>query len=368
MANKVKGAFTVRFIRTGDQIYVSRNIVKIDKNGVESGAALFQAIDPTSGALSVDWKTTPTEQPCLKVAVKSAMGNAVTVTDVKWTYRGTEIAFNASPATSGDYAGWNISTDNKWAKKASSDGYYYLRVLDNVASKTIVSNQVIGFTLTYITNSITDTVSGTEDVLIQQAGADSYSVNITTSCSTLNADQESTTLTATYLYGTNAISDDEFASAWKLEWMQDFVTIEGQTGKTLKVTRSMVDGSSVFSVKLLHKEGDTWVTKATDAQRVTDDADEWQISAEPDGTNPDAISQTNDAKYVLSLRQNGSKYTGATSWSWTVYNALNTQTGSGTGANVTLTSAMAKCTPDSSQAGNYYYSDVAVEVAVTLTE
>ena len=53
MSNKIKGAFTVRFIRTGDQIYVTKNIVKFDKNGAESGGSLFQAIDPTSGTLSV---------------------------------------------------------------------------------------------------------------------------------------------------------------------------------------------------------------------------------------------------------------------------------------------------------------------------
>ena len=48
MGNKIKGAFTVRFIRTGDQIYVSKSIVKFDNAGAESGGSLFQAIDPTN--------------------------------------------------------------------------------------------------------------------------------------------------------------------------------------------------------------------------------------------------------------------------------------------------------------------------------
>lgn len=365
MSSKVKGAFTVRFIRTGDQIYVSKNIVKFDKDGAESGAAFFQAIDPESGSLSSDWKTNIYAQPCVKIGLKSAVGNSVVITDIKWTYRGTELTFNASPATSGDYAGWNISTDNKWAKK-TSNGYCYLRAIDNVASTTIVSNQIIGYEVTYSTNSIKDSVSGTEDVLIQQAGADSYSVTITTDCCTLNAEQTSTVLTATYLYGTSPISDDDFAANWKLVWLKDFVEMEGQTAKTLTVTRDDVDGSSVFSVKLMYKDGDTWTTKAIDAQRVTDDADEWQISAEPDGTNPDAISKTNDAKYVLSLQQNGTAYGGTASWTWDVYNALNTKTGTGTGANVTLTAEMAKCVPDSTQADKNYYSDVAVEVSVEI--
>lgn len=365
MSSQVKGAFTVRYIRTGDQIYVTRNVVKFDANGNESGAALFQAVDPQEGTLSVDWKTTPTEQPCLKISVKSAVGNNVTITNVAWSYKGVALAFNASAETSGTYKGWNLSTDGMFATKTSG-GYAYLRFIDNAASKSVISNQIIGYTLTYITNSITDTVQGTEDVLIQQAGADSYSINITTACSTLNSTQTSTTLTATYLYGTNAISDSEFNASWKLEWYKDFVLMSGQTGKTLTVTRDDVDGSSVFSVKLLHKEGDNWVTKAVDAQRVVDDADEWQISADPTGTNPDAISLVNNAVYALTLKKNGTTYSTNISWAWTVYNALNVQTGSGAGATVTLTAEMAKCQPDTGDSSKDYYSDVAVEVTVMV--
>ena len=366
MGNKIKGAFTVRFIRTGDQIYVSKSIVKFDKAGAESGGSLFQAIDPTNGILSVDWKTDIYNQPALKVGIKSAIGNPVTITGIKWTYRGTELTFNTSAATTGNYTGWNLSTDGKFAKK-EVDGYCYLRLIDNAASTTIISNQIIGYEISYISNNVRDSIAGTEDVLIQQAGADSYSINITTSRSTLNATDKSTTLTATYLYGTKPISDEEFAKNWKLEWYKDFVLMSGQNGKTITVTRSDVDGSSVFSVKLLHKEGDNWVAKAVDAQRVTDDSDEWIIDSNPDGANPDAISKTSNAKFVLSLKQNGVKYTGTITWGWEVYNALNVKTYTGSGANVTLTAEMAKCVPDASNQDKNYYSDVAYEVTASIS-
>lgn len=365
MSNKIKGAFTVRFIRTGDQIYVTKNIVKFDKNGAESGGSLFQAIDPTSGTLSVDWKTDIYNQPALKIGIKSAIGNPVTITSIKWTYRGTELTFNTSAATTGNYTGWQLSTDGKFAKK-EVDGFCYLRLIDNAASTTVISNQIIGYEISYISNNVRDSIGGTEDVLIQQAGADSYSINITTSCSTLNATQTSTTLTATYLYGVKPISDTEFTASWKIEWYKDFTIIEGQSGKTLNVTRDDVDGSSVFSVKLLHKEGDNWVVKAVDAQRVTDDADEWTIDAEPDGTNPDAISKTSNAKFVLKLKQNGTDYTGSVTWGWEVYNALNAKTATSKGASVTLTAEMAKCVPDATNPDKNYYSDVAVEVSAEI--
>ena len=169
MGNKIKGAFTVRFIRTGDQIYVSKSIVKFDNAGAESGGSLFQAIDPTNGTLSVNWKTDIYNQPALKVGIKSAIGNPVTITGIKWTYRGTELTFNTSAASTGNYTGWNLSTDGKFAKK-EVDGYCYLRLIDNAASTTIISNQIIGYEISYISNNVRDSIAGTEDVLIQQAG------------------------------------------------------------------------------------------------------------------------------------------------------------------------------------------------------
>ncbi len=359
MGNQVKGAFTVRFIRTGDQIYVTRNVVKFDASGTESGAALFQAIDSTSGTINPDWKTEITEQPALKISVKSAMGNPVTVIEpITWTWKGNAITFNAAAETSGTYAGWYKSKDNMFVKKTTivdNVCYCYLRFIDNAASATVLSNQTIGFTINYTTSGMNDTVSGTEDVLIQQAGADSYSVNITTDCSTLNKDQTSTTLTATCLYGVEALDDSKYT----LEWYKDFVKIEGQTSKTLTVTRDDVDGSSVYSVKLLVGTA----VKAVDAQRIVDEGDEWQVVAEPSGTSPTAISATSEAKYTLKLKKNGTDYSGTPTWTWAAYNALNAEKSTGTTSTVTLTKDDAECTPEE---GQTYYSDVSVVAQATI--
>ena len=205
-------------------------------------------------------------------------------------------------------------------------------------------------------------------MLIQEAGADSYTVIISTNIVALEVTQNTeTTLTARCMYGVKEIPNDEFAANWKLEWYKDFVLIEGQNEKTLKVTRDDVDGSSVYSVKLLHKEGDAWVVKAVDAQRITDESDEWQIKATPDGTNPDAISKYNDAKYLLSIYQNGELFTNGTiKWAWEVWNAINVKTYTGSGSSVTLTKEMAKCIPDTSNTDKYYQSDVSVEVEATI--
>lgn len=364
----IKGAFTVRFLRTGDQIYKDASIVKFDKNGNETPGSLFQAVDPTNGTLNVDWEKDPYSQPALKIGLASAMGNALTITDADWQYNGADIAFAVAAQTDGTYKGWRLSTDGRFARKETSS-YVYLRVLKNIASPTIVSNQQLGYTISYMTNNVNDTIKGTEPILIQQAGANSYSVNILTSRSVLNADNPSTTLTARYLYNVTAIPDEEFNASWRLQWYQDFEAMNGQTGKTLNVTRDMVEGSSIFSVELQHKEGDNWVKKAVDAQRVTDESDEWQFDATPYGNGTDALTKTNEAKYALTLKQNG-KAISAT-WAADVYNAINVKTASNLGTTkgtnnedvLTLKPEYAFCTPDDSTP---FYADISVEVDATV--
>lgn len=364
----IKGAFTVRFIRTGDQIYKDASIVKFDKNGNETPGSLFQAVDPTNGTLNVDWEKDPYSQPALKIGLNSAMDNPLTITDADWQYNGADISFAVAAQTDGTYKGWRLSTDGRFARKETSS-YVYLRVLKNIASTEVVSNQQIGYTISYMTNNIHDKIKGTEPVLIQQAGANSYSVNILTSRSILNADNPQTTLAARYLYNVTAIPDEEFNASWRLQWYQDFKAIDGQTGKTLTVTRDMVKGSSIFSVELQHKEGDNWVKKAVDAQRISDESDEWQFDASPYGNGTDALSKNNEAKYALTLKQNG-KPTNAT-WLADVYNAINVKTASnltttkGTNGEdvLTLKPEYALCTPEE---GTQYNADISVELTAAV--
>ena len=47
----IGAAFTVRFLRNGDTITITRDIIKSSGEG----AALFQMVDVTSGAVAPDW-------------------------------------------------------------------------------------------------------------------------------------------------------------------------------------------------------------------------------------------------------------------------------------------------------------------------
>ena len=67
--SKTGAAFSVRFLRNGDQITVVRNVV--DKDG--NGAALFQVVDTTTGTPTPDWTQTE-NQPVIQLGVRSAAG------------------------------------------------------------------------------------------------------------------------------------------------------------------------------------------------------------------------------------------------------------------------------------------------------
>lgn len=359
MMNSVKGAFTVRFLRNGDQVYITRNIVRIE-GGVEVGASLFQAIDPNSGTLSVDW-TVEKNQPIIKLKAESAKGYIATINSVLWAYDGNNISFG----TSADANGWYTSTDGKFKRK-SSGGFEMLKIVKNLASLSgdVVSNRQITYTVTYTSNALVDSITQSVDVQIQQAGTDSHSVYITTSRVELSKDAASTVLTAECVYGISAVTVGQ--NGYTMKWYQDGVEIAGKTAQSLIVYRNASDGSpyveggSVFTAKLF-KNGNI---VAQDGQRINDTSDEWQIRPEVAPGGYDYVSKSNNATFKLKVLRNGVVQSVSSSvFSWTIYNSLGIKTGSGTGEIVTVTPEHAKCTAAN---GNVYYGDVDFTISVEV--
>ena len=75
--SKTGAAFSVRFLRNGDQVTVVRNV--IDSAG--NGAALFQVVDTTTGTPTPDWTQTE-NQPIIQLGVRSAAGYPTEITNV----------------------------------------------------------------------------------------------------------------------------------------------------------------------------------------------------------------------------------------------------------------------------------------------
>ena len=331
----------MRFLRNGDQITVVRNV--IDSAG--NGAALFQVVDTTTGTPTPDWTQTA-NQPIIQIGIRSAAGYPTEITNVTWAYDGKTLNFTYNGDT------WVTASNDSTFQARINGNYYELKIVANLASKTVVSNKQISYEVSYSSNAHSDTLQGSIDVLIQQAGSNSHILQITTNRVELDASYDKATLTAVASYGTTSVSIG--SNEYTIKWYQDNVELSGQTGATLTVTRDMVSGGSIFVAKLF-KDGNL---VAQDGQRINDIADEYQITYTPTNAGSNYVAPNHSATFNLSVTKNGNTYTGSVAYSWQIYNALGEPSTSGTSSTVTVT-------PDDCLVGtgdNAYYSDCDVQV------
>ena len=331
----------MRFLRNGDQITVVRNV--IDSAG--NGASLFQVVDTTTGTPTPDWTQTA-NQPIIQLGVRSAAGYPTEITDVAWAYDGVTLNFTYNGSN------WVTANNDSRFQARINGNYYELKIVDNIASKTVVSNKQISYEVSYSSNAHSDSLQGSIDVLIQQAGSNSHILQITTNRVELDASNTTATLTAVAALGSTSVSIG--TNGYAIEWYQDNVNLSGQTGATLTVTRDMVSGGSIFVAKLL-KEGDV---VAQDGQRINDIADEYQITYTPTNAGSNYVAPSHNAVYTLAVTKNGNPYDGSVSYSWQIYNALGEPKTSGT--NNTVTVMPSDCLVGTGD--NAYYSDCDVQV------
>ena len=331
----------MRFLRNGDQITVVRNV--IDSAG--NGAALFQVVDTTTGTPTPDWTQTA-NQPIIQIGIRSAAGYPTEITNVAWAYDGKTLNFTYNGSD------WVTANNNSSFQARINGNYYELKIVANLASKKVVSNKQISYEVSYSSNAHSDTLQGSIDVLIQQAGSNSHILQITTNRVELDASHNEATLTAVASFGSTPVSIG--ANGYAIEWYQDNVKLSGQTGATLTVNRDMVSGGSIFVAKLL-KDGNV---VAQDGQRINDIADEYQITYTPNDAGSNYVAPGHNAVYTLALTKNGEPYTGKVSFTWQVYNALGKPKTSGTSSTVTVKPS--DCLVGTGD--NEYYSDCDVQV------
>ena len=331
----------MRFLRNGDQITVVRNV--IDSAG--NGAALFQVVDTTTGTPTPDWTQTA-NQPIIQLGVRSASGYPTEIINVAWAFDGVTLNFTYNDSN------WVTANNDSRFQARINGNYYELKIVANIASKTVVSNKQISYEVSYSSNAHSDSLQGSIDVLIQQAGSNSHILQITTNRVELDSSNTTATLTAVAALGSTPVSIG--TNGYSIEWYQDNVKISGQTGSTLTVTRDMVSGGSIFVAKLL-KEGDV---VAQDGQRINDIADEYQITYTPTNAGSNYVAPSHNAVYTLAVTKNGNPYDGSVSYSWQIYNALGEPRTSGT--NNTVTVMPSDCLVGTGD--DAYYSDCDVQV------
>jgi hypothetical protein len=349
MADQVKGAFTVRYLKIGDDVYIIREIYRMD-NGERKGASLFQAVDTLTGALSVDW-TIPGNQPVVEFRAVSSVGYPANILESFWIYDGGQIVWSTTdPAT-----GWKTSTDGKFQLK-HENGRVFFKIIQNIATPTQVANKQIGYNLSYISNGMINGYAGSMDIVIQQAGNDSHRAVIITPRIVLDFENPSTVLTLQATYGVENIVIGQ--NGYTAEWYQDNTLLEGETGGDLEVTRDMISGAGMFTAKLLHND----VPVAMDGQHISDVADEYQVRTRK---IVDFVNKTTNAQFDLYLMKNSVEMTTQDSqWTYEIYNALGVLTKSGQGKSVVINSEDCKNTPPNG--GAEYYSDADWTGTVTI--
>lgn len=350
----IGAAFTVRFLRNGDTITVQRYIVKTDG----SGAALFQMVDTTSGAVAPDWSKVE-NQPIIRLTLHSAAGYPISLSSCTWAYNGQNLSFVYNGTNwvneGGSYAG-------VFQARINSDGCPELKITNNLASASAISNRQINYAVDYVSAAHHETIEGSVDVLIQQAGANSHMLQIVTPNHVLSGESTdstySTILSIVAYYGTSkvTIGSGGYTTKWYKDGTEDSNFIANSDGKTsLTVTRDDIDGGSIFVCKLILNGN----AVAQDQQRINDISDEYQIVAKPSSTSSNFVSLDGNAVYTLSCTKNG-KECSVKKYTWRIFNLWGIVTKTGEGSTITITANDCKGNNDSE------YSDVDVSVSAEL--
>ena len=350
----IGAAFTVRFLRNGDTITVKRYIVKTDG----SGAALFQMVDVTSGAVAPDWSKAE-NQPIIRLALHSAAGYPISLSSCTWAYNGQNLSFVYNGT---DWVNEGGSYAGVFQARINSDGCPELKITNNLASASAISNRQINYAVDYVSAAHHETIEGSVDVLIQQAGANSHMLQITTPNHVLSGESTdstySTTLSIEAYYGTSkvTIGSGGYTTKWYKDGTNDSNYIANSDGKTsLTVTRDDIDGGSIFVCKLILNGN----AVAQDQQRINDISDEYQIVAKPSSTSSNFVSLDGNAVYTLSCTKNGKEIT-PKKYTWRIFNLWGMVTKTGEGSTITITADDCKGNNDTE------YSDVDVSVSAEL--
>lgn len=275
-----QGCVPVRRIRNNDNLTIS----------IESSQPLFQGVDKNDDKATPfpDW-TVDANRPILTPVVKSTKGNIVSLSNHSWSYNGNALTFNGSVSGS-----FQLTSDGKFGMDANGR----LKIFKNLATAASTASDNLTYQGTAkVGQSSSQDVTAFVTILIQPMGNNSYMGYITANRSILTeADGEGTaTLTARLWLSTTELTD------FSVKWKNASGTVLG-TGKTLSVTRSMVDGSALIICEFYHKDAQNACYRA--GKTIMDSADEYIINgtvSNPIGDDSKAATVTGQ---IINTRTN----------------------------------------------------------------
>lgn len=252
-----QGCIPVRRARNTDSLSIS----------IESTQPLFQGVDANNDNATPfpNWETDDASRPILTPVVKSSKGNIVSLSNHHWMYGDTLLVFTDSK--SGTF--W-LTSDGKFGM----DEYGRLKIFKNLASGSSTSSDTLTYSGTAkIGDSSTQDVSGFVTILIQPMGNNSYMGWITANRSILTEvqNEDTATLSARLWLSTTELTD------FSVKWKNSAGEVLG-SDKTLTVTRSMVNGSTLITCEFYHKDAQNACFRA--GKVMMDNADEYVVVGE----------------------------------------------------------------------------------------
>lgn len=315
MADKIvaQGVVPVKRLRDSDTLTLT-----LEGNG----KPLFQAVDEdaanadgTAGVVP-DW-TKAENQPTLTPKCVSARGNTVVLSMHQWEYLGTAVTFNGAQS-----GGWTTSSDGRFQMNTTTGA---LKIVKNLASKTNIANDSLRYKCVATVAGVEFSMEITVDVVIQPAGSAAYLGTLWTSNSVLDETHATTTISSALYIGQTVVSD------YTVKWESGGKALSGKDGKTLEVTRDMVDSNTLFVANFYRTGSATACYRA--GIRIADTADIYIVQASVDGDMVTATSGVKVTASVVNVKTNSSVSLKNASWVATVYYASAAQSGT-TGADI----------------------------------
>jgi hypothetical protein len=237
----------------------------------------------TNVTITPDWSVTANQPTIEFVCVSSRVSTgevSVSSSNIKWYFNDTEISFGSNNISTGTYAGI-------FKKVTTSNGRQGLTITNNIAAAAGYASCVIKAAATVIDGSVSDTITATYSIPIQQSSGNSYKVTIAAGDSyncVLGNDNNSVKLKAmTYFEGAAATATLTYQ--W-YEWNgSDWKAISGATSQTLTVYKNSTDGTPYVDT---YKEFKVVVSISgsdpigSDVQGVMDVTDPYSVMPNPD--------------------------------------------------------------------------------------
>lgn len=217
--NTVKNSIIVTQTKSGDQLSFY----------FETDKSLWQGFNEESGGVSPDWTVEANRPTITPKAYSARIGSNVSkIGSGVWTYNGVVLVFNP---------GTGLTADGRFKANPETDA---LTIMKNLASASNKNGDVLSYSAAF-DNGYAEQSGGQIEVKIDVVGSNAYYGYINLTSSTLQEGvTESITATAELLLGT--VSQSAFTLKW---YKQGSVAVIG-TGKTLNITRDMVDGRENF--------------------------------------------------------------------------------------------------------------------------